>query len=124
MAPVATYFTINESTNSTTSNSSSTIHVKAMDTIHYTLYYGTFIHTPELNELEINFNTLVGVNSEGIIDFIEKNIIQIIIIINHQLNILLIVTIMMMTMITHKVDAEVEVEEIIDILNLLIIHMI
>lgn len=72
MAPVATYFTINESTNSTTSNSSSTIHVKAMDTIHYTLYYGTFIHTPELNELEINFNTLVGVNSEGIIDFIEK----------------------------------------------------
>lgn len=72
MAPVATYFTINESTNSTISNSSSTIHVKAMDTIHYTLYYGTFIHTPELNELEINFNTLVGVNSEGIIDFIEK----------------------------------------------------
>ena len=53
MAPVATYFTINESTNSTTSNSSSTIHVKAMDTIHYTLYYGTFIHTPELNELKL-----------------------------------------------------------------------
>ena len=49
------------------------INPKATKSIHYTLYYGTFIHTPDLTTLEINFNTLVGVNEQGTIDFIHKD---------------------------------------------------
>ncbi|RLV92519.1 hypothetical protein JA1_003125 [Spathaspora sp. JA1] len=49
------------------------ITAKATTSINYTLYYGTFIHTPTLDNLEICFNTLVGVNDQGIIDFMHKN---------------------------------------------------
>ncbi|KAI3405118.2 hypothetical protein KGF56_002074 [Candida oxycetoniae] len=48
---------------------------KAIAPIPYTLYYGTFIHTPELAKLEININTLVGVDSSGRIDFIYRNFV-------------------------------------------------
>ncbi|CAK7897462.1 probable guanine deaminase [[Candida] anglica] len=40
----------------------------------YTLYYGTIVHTPTISSIEININTLVGVNSNGTIDFIHKNL--------------------------------------------------
>jgi len=46
--------------------------IKAVAPIPYTLYYGTFIHTPTLNNLDISFNTLVGVSSDGVIDYIYK----------------------------------------------------
>ena len=36
----------------------------------YTAYYGTFAHTPKLGNLEVLPNTLLGVDSNGIIDFI------------------------------------------------------
>ncbi|KAK6460615.1 guanine deaminase [Scheffersomyces coipomensis] len=52
---------------------SSLIEPKAINEISYTLYYGTFIHTPSLKELDISFNTIVGVNNLGVIDFIHKN---------------------------------------------------
>ncbi|CAH2350034.1 probable guanine deaminase [[Candida] railenensis] len=39
----------------------------------YTLFYGTFIHTPSINEIEIRTNTLVGVDPTGRIDFIRYN---------------------------------------------------
>ncbi|EMG47390.1 GUD1 Probable guanine deaminase [Candida maltosa Xu316] len=54
-------------------SNSNKVHAKATNTIHYTLYYGTFIHTPALSTIEINFNTLVGVNEEGTIDFVHPN---------------------------------------------------
>lgn len=75
MAPVAANINNNlTSTPTTTTGRLGTrVHAKATNDIHYTLYYGTFIHTPKLNQLEINFNTLVGVNADGIIDFIEKD---------------------------------------------------
>ncbi|CAK9442125.1 uncharacterized protein LODBEIA_P58680 [Lodderomyces beijingensis] len=47
--------------------------IKATSAIPYTLYFGTFIHTPELTTSEICFNTLVGVDSRGEIDYIEKD---------------------------------------------------
>ncbi|KAG7192433.1 uncharacterized protein KQ657_001834 [Scheffersomyces spartinae] len=47
--------------------------VKCTTAIPYTLYYGTFIHTPELGKLEVLNNTLIGVNSEGYIDFIQSD---------------------------------------------------
>ncbi|CAH6723877.1 probable guanine deaminase [[Candida] jaroonii] len=46
--------------------------MKAVETIPYTLYKGTFIDTPELGELRIRFNCLVGVNQQGVIDFIKE----------------------------------------------------
>lgn len=49
------------------------IEPKASSSIGYTLYYGTFVHTPTLEELEICFNTLVGVTLDGEIDYIHKN---------------------------------------------------
>lgn len=49
---------------------------KATQAIQYTLYHGTFIHSPKLGELEIHFNTLIGVNSLGKIDFIRENIAE------------------------------------------------
>lgn len=49
------------------------ISIKAIAPIPYTLYYGTFIHTPALDKLEINFNTIVGVNSDGVIDYVYKD---------------------------------------------------
>jgi guanine deaminase len=36
-----------------------------------TIYYGTFVHTPELGSLEILSNTAIGVDSEGTIQFID-----------------------------------------------------
>jgi guanine deaminase len=38
--------------------------------IKYTTYFGTFVHTPELGELEILHHTAVGVDRDGTIDFI------------------------------------------------------
>lgn len=67
----ATLSLSSKNTKTTTTPYSST--AKATSPITYTLYYGTFIHTPRLSELEINFNTLVGVNTFGEIDFIYKN---------------------------------------------------
>ncbi|KAG7660604.1 uncharacterized protein J8A68_005870 [[Candida] subhashii] len=65
---------INEMTISSSSKvGSKTIKVKATKSIQYTLYYGTFIHTPELNNFEICFNTILGVNERGVIDFIYKD---------------------------------------------------
>ncbi|KAI5949604.1 hypothetical protein KGF54_005482 [Candida jiufengensis] len=49
---------------------------KAIDSIQYTLFYGTFIHTPDLSNLDIKLNTFVGVDSNGEIDFIYKNDIK------------------------------------------------
>ncbi|KAG5418002.1 hypothetical protein I9W82_004331 [Candida metapsilosis] len=49
------------------------VHIKAITPIPYTLYHGTFIHTPSLDKLEILFDTIVGVNSNGIIDYIYKD---------------------------------------------------
>lgn len=46
--------------------------VKAMESIPYTLYLGTFIDTPTLGEIRIRTNMLVGVNNQGIIDFIKE----------------------------------------------------
>ncbi|ODV82302.1 Metallo-dependent hydrolase [Suhomyces tanzawaensis NRRL Y-17324] len=43
----------------------------AITSIPYTLYHGTFVHTPSLDQLELKFNALVGVNSEGEIDFVH-----------------------------------------------------
>lgn len=48
--------------------------VKAMESIPYTLYYGTFIDTPELGEIRIRTKTLVGVNSNGEIDFVDSDV--------------------------------------------------
>lgn len=48
-------------------------HIKATDSIPYTLYYGTFIDTPTLGEIRIRTNTLVGVNQQGTIDFVKEN---------------------------------------------------
>lgn len=48
------------------------ISAKAVHFIPYTLYYGTFVQTPDLGTLEVCFNTLVGVNDKGVIDFLEK----------------------------------------------------
>lgn len=39
----------------------------------YTLYYGTFVHTPTIDEIKIHTNTLVGVDQSGKIDFIRYN---------------------------------------------------
>lgn len=36
----------------------------------YNLYYGTFVHTPTLNKIEVHTNTLVGVDCTGTIDYI------------------------------------------------------
>ncbi|MCH1927737.1 hypothetical protein L6232_23365, partial [Shewanella sp. C31] len=38
--------------------------------IKYTGYYGTFVHTPQLGKLEVLNRTLVGVDTNGTIDFI------------------------------------------------------
>lgn len=48
------------------------VHAKAMAAIPYTLYHGTFIHTPELDRLEIMNNALIGVNQKGEIDFVSS----------------------------------------------------
>lgn len=37
----------------------------------YTLYQATLVHTPELGEIEVLVNYLVGVNEQGIIDFLK-----------------------------------------------------
>ncbi|KAI5956072.1 hypothetical protein KGF57_003558 [Candida theae] len=64
----------NESTTTTTTTTASPkVHIKATAPIPYTLYYGTFIHTPSLDRLEIHFNCMVGVNSNGVIDYMHKN---------------------------------------------------
>lgn len=47
--------------------------VAATRPICYTLYRGTFIQTPKLNELKISFNTLIGVDGCGNIDYICEN---------------------------------------------------
>lgn len=47
--------------------------VKATSNIPYTLFYGTFVDTPELGQIRISFNTLVGVNKDGEMDFIERD---------------------------------------------------
>lgn len=52
---------------------SNEVEMAAMKPIPYTLYYGTFIHTPNLGELKVCLKTLVGVNKLGTIDFIHEN---------------------------------------------------
>lgn len=42
--------------------------------ISKTIYLGTFVHSKSLTELEISSNAAIGVNENGIITFIEKNI--------------------------------------------------
>lgn len=39
--------------------------------VPYTAYHGTFIHTPEMGQLEVLENCIVGVDSNGTIDMIE-----------------------------------------------------
>lgn len=58
------------------SESNGELEMAAMKPITYTLYYGTFIHTPRLGELKICLKTLVGVNEQGAIDFIHENYIH------------------------------------------------
>lgn len=56
-----------------TSDSVLPIDTKSISYIPYTLYYGTFIDTPELGKIRISFNTLVGVDQTGRIDYIYRN---------------------------------------------------
>lgn len=51
--------------------STSTLEVAATKAISYTLYQGTFIHTPKLGSLEIHINALIGVDPSGTIDYIN-----------------------------------------------------
>ena len=46
---------------------------KTSSSIPYTLYHGTFIHTPQLGNRVIISNGLIGVNHQGIIDFIDDD---------------------------------------------------
>ncbi|RCK65371.1 putative guanine deaminase [Candida viswanathii] len=73
MTPIATNPTTQNTITETPTPIANRVHAKATNTIHYTVYYGTFVHTPHLNQLEINFNTILGVNEDGVIDFIQKN---------------------------------------------------
>ena len=41
---------------------------------HAIVYYGTFIHSVSLTELEVLANTLVGVDETGVIRFVEKDV--------------------------------------------------
>lgn len=47
--------------------------IKALLPIDYLLYYGTFIDTPQLGQLQVRFNRIVGVDNQGKIDFIDDN---------------------------------------------------
>lgn len=49
------------------------INAKAVAYIPYTLFYGTFVDTPTLGDLNIDFHTLVGVDKDGQIDYMHKN---------------------------------------------------
>ena len=40
--------------------------------LHQTVYTGTFIHSTSLTDLEVLENTIVGVNGNGIIEFLEQ----------------------------------------------------
>lgn len=51
-------------------------YMAAMRPISYTLYYGTFIDTPKLDELRINLKSLIGVDSSGTIDFVHHSFDQ------------------------------------------------
>ncbi|CAI5760220.1 unnamed protein product [Candida verbasci] len=46
---------------------------KAASPNPYRVIFGTFIHTPNLSELEICMKTLIGVNEDGVIEFIIKD---------------------------------------------------
>lgn len=46
----------------------------AAEEAEYTLYYGTFVHTPTLGKLEILKHTLIGVDKSGTIDFMKQDI--------------------------------------------------
>jgi len=45
-----------------------------MPSLNRTLYIGTFIHTPTLGELVILHNTIIGVDCDGKIAFIERDL--------------------------------------------------
>lgn len=47
--------------------------IKALSPIDYTLYYGIFLDTPKLGELRIRFNTLIGVDKQGVINYIDED---------------------------------------------------
>ena len=96
------------------------INPKATKSIHYTLYYGTFIHTPDLTTLEINFNTLVELMNKVQLILFIKIMMHRFIIINLLYNSLLIKE--NTTTVNHirKIMANND----INILNLLIIPMI
>ncbi|EGV62063.1 Metallo-dependent hydrolase [Yamadazyma tenuis ATCC 10573] len=49
---------------------------RAMESIPYSLYYGTFVDTPELGEIRIRTKCLIGVNQQGVIDFIHPDVEQ------------------------------------------------
>lgn len=51
----------------------SKVHARATERIPYTLYHGTFIHAPQLGELEIITDALVGVDLSGEIDFLSRD---------------------------------------------------
>jgi guanine deaminase len=39
-----------------------------------TVYIGTFLHSASLGDIEVSERTAIGVDEEGIITFIEKNL--------------------------------------------------
>ena len=47
--------------------------VAATRPICYTLYRGTFVQTPRLGELKVSFNSLIGVDRSGTIDYIYED---------------------------------------------------
>lgn len=51
-----------------------TVSCKAMGEIGYCLYYGTFVHAPNLGQIELLIDTVIGVDPTGTIDFIESGV--------------------------------------------------
>jgi len=49
------------------------IQAKCLDPIPYTVYYGTFVHTPKFGSLEVMPKTAVGVDNTGVITFIQQH---------------------------------------------------
>ncbi|KAF6011134.1 hypothetical protein HII12_002728 [Brettanomyces bruxellensis] len=49
------------------------IQARCRDPIPYTVYYGTFAHTPILGSMEVMPKTAIGVDNTGVITFIEKS---------------------------------------------------
>lgn len=49
------------------------LNVAAKRAIPYSVYHGTFIDVPTKNELKIRIDAVIGVDEDGIIDFIEED---------------------------------------------------